>query len=64
MNKPPTRKNIRLKGHDYSTVGYYFIIIYTKDKREPLGKIDVGTGSSRLQNTVMMLTEYGEIARR
>ncbi len=33
MNKLPKRKNIRLKDYDYSSCGYYFITICTKDRQ-------------------------------
>jgi len=39
MKDLPVRKDIRLKGYDYSSAGYYFITICVKDKRELLGKI-------------------------
>ena len=38
----PTRKNNRLEGYDYSTAGYYFVTICTKDKKALLGQV-VGT---------------------
>lgn len=33
MDELPRRKNIRLKNHDYSKAGYYFITICSKDKK-------------------------------
>jgi REP element-mobilizing transposase RayT len=36
------RKHIRLKDYDYSTPGYYFITVCTKDKKPILNRI-VGT---------------------
>ena len=41
-NNLPSRKNIRLSGHDYSTPGYYFVTICTKNNQEILGTV-VGT---------------------
>ena len=41
-NKPLQRKNVRLKHYDYSLEGYYFITICTKNRKEILGKINVG----------------------
>ena len=38
----PARKNIRLKDHDYSRAGYYFVTICVKDGHEMLGAV-VGT---------------------
>ena len=56
----PNRKTIRLPDYDYSTPGYYFITICTKNKKQYLSKIDVGTGlPDGPENT---LTEYGKFA--
>ena len=49
----PVRKNIRLKGYDYSSPGYYFITIGTKNRVYLFGEIDDGN---------MLLNEYGNIA--
>ena len=38
------RKQIRLKGYDYSQNGLYFVTVCTKDKQEILWKTDVGAG--------------------
>jgi REP element-mobilizing transposase RayT len=38
----PVRKNIRLKNHDYSRAGYYFVTLCVKDGHEMLGTV-VGT---------------------
>ena len=35
----PKRKSTRLKGHDYSTPGAYFITICTKDRKQILSRI-------------------------
>ena len=35
----PNRKNIRLKGYDYSADGYYYITICTKEKKHLFGRI-------------------------
>ncbi|MCL2159639.1 MAG: hypothetical protein FWH48_09550 [Oscillospiraceae bacterium] len=53
------RKNIRLKGYDYSKKGCYFLTICVKDKHEMLGRIDVGDGV--LDVPFVKLSEYGEI---
>lgn len=39
MNELPKRKNIRLKGYDYSQAGYYFVTICTQDKKNLLCKL-------------------------
>jgi len=38
----PVRKNIRLQGYDYSSVGYYFVTICTQDKANLYGNVIVG----------------------
>ena len=43
-NDLPKRKPNRLDGFDYSSNGAYFITICTKDRKEILSKIAVGTG--------------------
>ena len=47
------RKSIRLKGHDYSKSGLYFITICTYEGLNFLGKIEKGK---------MIFNEYGKIA--
>jgi len=42
MQDFPQRKDIRLKGYNYSEAGYYFITLCTKDKRNLFGKITDG----------------------
>ena len=42
MRDLPVRKDIRLKGYDYTSAGYYFVTICVKDRREMLGSV-VGT---------------------
>jgi putative transposase len=48
------RRSIRLKGHDYSLPGAYFVTICTHERECSLGEITNGH---------MQLTEDGEIAR-
>lgn len=62
--KIPSRKNIRLRDYDYSSAGYYFITICTKDGKSVLGTMNasidagvVGTHSVRPK-----LFDIGEIA--
>lgn len=43
MNDLSQRKNIRLKGYDYSQPGYYFVTICTHNKQNLLGSV-VGGG--------------------
>lgn len=57
MKDLPQRRNIRLKGYDYSQNGAYFITICVKDRREFLGKV-VGVGLTHPQNE---LSAYGNI---
>jgi len=56
VNELPTRKDIRLKGYNYSSAGYYFITICVKDRHEMLGRIDVGANCVRPH-----LSEYGNV---
>ena len=56
----PKRKLTRLKGYDYSAPGAYFITICTKDRKQILSKIIVGTGI--LDRPINQLTHYGKIA--
>jgi REP element-mobilizing transposase RayT len=49
----PQRKSIRLKAFDYSSAGYYFITICTKNKHHVFG---------RIQNSSLVLNEFGRIA--
>lgn len=39
MDTLPARKQLRLKGYDYSQNGYYFVTICTEDKGNALGNI-------------------------
>jgi REP element-mobilizing transposase RayT len=48
------RKRNRLKDHNYSQEGYYFITICTKDREEWFGNVD---------GDEMRLNKFGEIAR-
>ena len=59
MEKKPTRKQYRLPDYDYSQSGAYFITICTKDRKQILSKIIVGTSIARPQE--IELTEIGAI---
>jgi len=48
------RKQIRLKGHDYSKSGYYFVTICTQNRKEWFGKV---------KSRIMQLNEFGEFAK-
>ena len=47
------RKSIRLKGHDYSKIGAYFVTICTKNRECLFG---------RIVNDEMQLNDFGTIA--
>ena len=47
MKELPARKNIRFKNYDYSSSGYYFITICTKDNRELFWNEPVGARIAR-----------------
>ncbi len=53
MDDLPVRKHIRLKNYDYSSYGYYFITICTKNRECLFGDIS---------NNIMTLSDYGLIA--
>jgi len=52
----PTRKPIRLKHHDYSRDGYYFITICTKNKQNLLSNV----GTTALGRPHIELTPLGK----
>ena len=54
------RKSNRLKEYNYSLQGAYFITICTKDRKQILSKINVGTGV--LDCPEIKLLRYGKIA--
>ena len=56
----PNRKSTRLKGYDYSKPGAYFITICTKNRKELLSQISVGTGVLDCPQNI--LKSYGKIA--
>ena len=51
-SKLPNRKSYRLEDYDYSSIGYYFITINSKDKRNIFGEI---------KEEVMYPNKLGEI---
>lgn len=67
MDELPKRKNTRLKGFNYSSVGCYFITICVKDKRDMLGRVVVGAASGRPDappsQPRMELSRYGKITK-
>ncbi|MBQ7144311.1 MAG: transposase [Oscillospiraceae bacterium] len=58
MPNYPQRKPLRLKDHDYSADGYYFLTICTKEKRCILSSITVGAQL----DAVVKLSPYGMAA--
>ena len=54
-SKRPERKQIRLRGYDYSQDGYYFVTICARDREEFFGEIRDG---------IMGLNEIGLIAAK
>jgi len=59
----PIRKNIRLRGYDYSQNGCYFITVCVRDKHEILGKIFVGDDAHIVPKKIK-LTEHGIVAEK
>ncbi|MCK4401163.1 transposase [bacterium] len=70
MDKFPTRKPIRLKKYDYSTTGYYYVTICTRNRENIFGKHKNTVGAplacARNQNTCarIELSIIGEIINR
>lgn len=61
--EPRRRKNIRLKGYDYSEPGEYFVTICTKDRAHILG--DVVDGVMRLSDAGRIVAScWNEISAR
>lgn len=60
LNSVPKRKRNRLLGYDYSLPSTYFLTICTKDRKEILSKITVGTGV--LDCPKIELSKFGVIA--
>ena len=54
-----TRKKIRLQDFDYSDHGAYFITICTKDRKQILSRVVVGTSIARPPTVV--LSKAGKI---
>lgn len=63
MKEKKIRKNLRIKGYDYSLEGYYFITICTKDRECILSKISKCRGehcSSELTKEGITVKQYIE----
>ena len=61
----PKRKPVRLKGHDYSTPGYYFITLCTLNKEKLLCEITTHpVGTVALDGPLVHLTQYGKIVQK
>jgi putative transposase len=54
----PKRKNIRLKGYNYSQNGYYFITLCTQNREKLFGEI---VGGGDLDTPKIQLTRAGKI---
>ena len=57
----PYRKQMRLKGYDYSQAGCYFVTICTLHRRETLGRI---VGGDALIAPSVLLSEIGKITEK
>lgn len=51
----PDRRSIRLKGHDYSQPGYYFITICTQNRRCQFG---------RMVNAAFVMNDVGQVVQQ
>jgi REP element-mobilizing transposase RayT len=54
LTEPPRRRSIRLKNHDYTTGGAYFVTICAHHRERLFGEVEDG---------VMRLNDHGVIAR-
>ena len=69
-NKLPKRKHPRLKGYDYSSNGYYFVTICTKEMKNIFGLIEENVGQvlasadGEYKDTKIILSPYGLIAEK
>ena len=62
MNKEnPRRKELRLKQHDYSSRGAYFVTICVKNRKRILSSITKSVGVGALDDPQICLTETGKI---
>ena len=64
----PKRKSIRLRNYDYSSVGVYFITIFTKDRKnyfwQPKEIYSKFIGNNIIRPYKIPLSKYGRIAER
>ena len=56
MPKLPKRRQIRLKGYNYSLPGYYYITICTQDREQLFG--DVVNGKMKINNIGKMVNKF------
>ncbi len=61
-SKLPKRKNIRLKGYDYSNEGCYFITICTENRKNLLSSVVGGDDLGAPKEII--LKPYGKIAEK
>jgi len=58
----PVRKTIRLKDHDYSQAGYYFVTLCVKDGHEMLGRVVAVVGDdAHIVPPFVARSKYGDI---
>ena len=69
-NKPPKRKELRLKQYDYSSKGAYFITICTQNREKTLSRITMPVGVGALDDPPSVfdiqveLTAIGKIVEK
>jgi len=56
LKELPVRKDVRLRGFDYSNAGCYYVTICVKDRHEVLGEI---VGDAPLRVPCSILSKYG-----
>ena len=65
--EPQRRKELRIKQHDYSSAGAYFVTICTKDRQKILSNIIKPVGVGALDDPLRYgtdLTLFGEIVKK
>ena len=60
----PERKNLRLRQHDYSAAGAYFVTICVKDRKQILSEVVRPVGVGAPDDPQISLTEIGRIVER
>ena len=60
----PKRKNLRLKCHNYSSAGAYFITVCTSERKQLLSTISKPVGVGAFDDPQIQLTQIGKIVEK